>query len=203
MPNFITHYFVRGTEPFRSISELDGASWLRLCKDLADRRAKDPSYNRRFGRQYRSVRLDAEAELRSRFLEIGGRIEREAPVYFCLGASDWWAGFCDHEEIRIELSDIDPQTISFTYPDSLTPMGMLKRFGLVHEAKPYHGKVFRLDQIEAVIREFGFPSGSSPSRYKEYHKEDLEVYIEAQLWSGEPIRMLREKRANRALKNAP
>lgn len=75
-------------------------------------------------------------------------------------------------------------------------MGMLKRFGLSHEARPYHGKVFRLDQIDAVVREFGFPAGSSASGYREYHKEDLEIYIEAQLWSDEPINKLKERRAN-------
>lgn len=197
MPSYITHYFVRGSEPFLSISELDDTSWLKLCNDLAARRATDPTYHRRFGPKYRGVRLEAEAVLRSRFLEVGGRIDREAPIYFCLGSSEWWAGFCDHEEVRIELRDIDPRTISFTYPDSLTSMGMLKRFGLRHDAKPYHGKVFRLDQIDSAVREFGLPAGYSPSGYREYHKEDLEIYIEAQLWSDEPIRRLKEKRANK------
>lgn len=120
MPSYITHYFVRGTEPFRSISELDDASWEKLCHELAERHSTDPTYHRRFGPRYHGVRLEAEAELHSRFLEIGGRVEREVPIYFCLGSSEWWAGFCDHEEIRIDLSDIDPRVISFTYPDSLT-----------------------------------------------------------------------------------
>jgi hypothetical protein len=196
MPTYITHYFVRGFEPFRSISDLDDASWQRLCGVLADRRAKDPTYHRRFGPRYRGVRLEAEEELRSRFKLIGGRVERTAPIYFCLGSSEWWRGFCDHDEIRIELSDVDPETISFTYPDSLTSMGMLARFGIHHEAKPYHGKVFGLEQIGEVVREFGIPTGVSPSGYREYHKEGLEIYIEAQLWSDKPIKSLKKRAAN-------
>lgn len=193
VPSYITHYFVRGSEPFRSISELDDASWEKLRRELAARRETDPTYHRRFGKRYRGIRLEAESELRSRVRAAGVRIEREIPIYFCLGSSEWWAKFCDHEEIRIELDKIDPRTISFTYPDSLTSLGMLQRIGLNHETRPYHGQVFRLDQIDSVIREFGFPSGSSPSGYREYHKEDLETYIEAQLWSDEPIRNLSKR----------
>jgi hypothetical protein len=172
---------------------MDDESWQELCRELADKRATDSTYNRRFGPRYRGVRLEVEQELRSRFQSIGGRIERVAPIYFCLGSSAWWRGFCDHEEIRIDLSEVDPRTISFTYPDSFTSLGMLARFGISHEAKPYHGKVFSLEQIGDVVREFGIPTGVSTSGYREYHKEDLEIYIEAQLWSEEPIKTIKEK----------
>lgn len=198
IPSYISHYFVRGSEPFLTISELDDTSWQELCRNLTERRAADPSYHRRFGPRYREVRLETEKQLRAGFRAKGGRLEREAPIYFCLGSSSWWAGFCDHEEIRIELKDIDPKTISFTYPDSFASLGMLARFGLKHEAKPYHGTVFTLDEITSVVREFGIPTGVSPSGYKEYHKEELETYIEAQLWSDEPLRAIRASKQQKA-----
>src|SRR5690606_25302602 len=72
----------------------------------------------------------------------------------------------------------------------------LARFGIHHEAKPYHGKVFGLEEIGEVVREFGIPTGVSASGYREYHKEGLEIYIEAQLWSDKPIKSLKKKSAN-------
>lgn len=196
-PSYLTHYFVRGMEPFRTISELDESQWEVLCNQLSQLRETDSTYNRRFSQRYRAIRLDAEHELRSRFQAAGGKIERRSPIYFCLGSSTWWEGFCDHEQIRIGLDQIDPTTVSFTYPDSLTSLGFLRQFGLLHDEKPYHGKVFRLDQIDEVIRKYGFPDGRSDSEYREYHKEDLETYIEAQLWSDAPIEAFKQHTENK------
>lgn len=187
IPPYISHYYVRGSKPFQTISELDDDAWQKLCVELEERRLNDPSYNRRFGPRYRSVRLEAEEKLRACFRAKGGLIQRKAPIYFCLGSSNWWWGFCDHREVRINLQNVDPRTISFTYPDSFTSMGMLERFGIRHEPRPYHGQVFTLDEIQEVVNEYGMPGGASLSGYTEYHQEGLEIYIEAQLWSDEPL----------------
>ena len=186
-PTFITHYHLNDLAPFQSISDLNDEEWTRLCKKLANRRETDSSYNRRFGHSYRSVRLEAEAMLREKFQLKGGIITKSNPVYFCLGVSKWWKDFCDHDEIRIPLDDIDLQSISFTYPDSFTSMGILKRFGISHEKKPYHGEVFFLHELEDVVNEFGMPDDITLLDYSEYHKENLEIYIEAQLWTDVPI----------------
>ena len=187
IPRFLTHYHLSDVDPFQSISELDDEQWTTLCKDLAHRREVDASYNRRFGHSYRAVRLEVEEMLKDEFVSKGGIVTRKAPHYFCLGVSNWWKSFCDHSEVRISLDDIDPRTVSFTYPDSFTSMGILGRFGISHEKKPYHGKVYFLDEIQDVIREFGMPEDRPLSNYSEYHKEDLEIYVEAQLWTDVPI----------------
>jgi hypothetical protein len=203
IPSHISHYYVRGSKPFQTISELDDEAWQKLCIELSERQKNDPTYNRRFGPRYHKVRLEAEEKLRGLFQEKGGIIERKNPVYFCLGSSDWWLRFCDHREISIDLKDIDPATISFTYPDSFTSMGMLEHFGLRHESRPYHGKVYTLDEIRDVVSEFGMPEGSSASAYTEYHKENLEIYIEAQLWSDEPLRRFTKKGAIKSELSTP
>lgn len=51
------------------------------------------------------------------------------------------------------------------------------------DRRPYHGQVFTLDEIEAVIAEFGMPGakpGQPLSRY--------DTFIEAQIWDAEPLR---------------
>ena len=166
---------------------MEDDEWVALAQILKEKQESDVTYNRRFGLSYRSVRLDAERELKSRFEAKGGKPERKAPHYFCLGASEWWKGFCQHDEIRVDLDSIDPSMVSFTYPDSFTSMGFLKRFGIQHESKPYHGQVFTMSEIGDVISEFGLPENNFRTDYKSYHKEELELYIEAQLWSDRPI----------------
>ena len=187
IPQFITHYHLYDLAPFKSISDLSDEEWVILCKDLANRREADSSYNRRFGHSYRSVRLEVEAMLREKFELKGGIITKLNPSYFCLGVSNWWKHFCNHDEIRIPLDDIEAKSISFTYPDSFTSMGILKRFGISHEKKPYHGEVFFLHELEDVVNEFGMPDDIPLLDYSEYHKENLEIYIEAQLWTDVPI----------------
>ncbi len=189
-PTFLTHYFLQGSKPFLNISELDDHEWAELAQILKEKHESDETYNRRFGLGYRAVRLDAEKELRKRFEAKGGKPERQAPHYFCLGASAWWKGFCQHDEIRIDLRGIDSSLISFTYPDSFTSMGVLKRFNIPYESKPYHGQVFTLSEIKDVISEFGLPGEGFQTDYKSYHKEELELYVEAQLWSDKPIEKL-------------
>lgn len=187
LPSFLTHYHLQDVRPFKSISDLSYDEWAEVCKELATRRETDSTYNRRFGLKYREVRLEAEQILREKFIAKGGEISRQNPHYFCLGISNWWKNFCNHSEVRLPLDNIDPKTISFTYPDSFTSMGILGRFGIEHEKKPYHGEVYLLDELEDVIREFGMPADPEMANFSEYHKGDLEIYVEAQLWTDEPI----------------
>jgi len=183
----ITHYHLRDRPPFQSISDLNDEEWTSLYKNFTDRRKADKSYNRRFGYSYRALRLEGEEILREKFERKGGVIARASPHYFCLGASKWWKNFCDHDEIRIPLDNIDHRSISFTYPDSFTSMGITRRFGIKYEARPYHGKVFLLHELQDVIDEFGMPEDIPLLDYSEYHKENLETYIEVQVWSDEPV----------------
>ena len=200
IPRFLTHYHLSDVNPFQSISELNDDEWKALCKDLASRRKSDSSYNRRFGYSYRAIRLEVEEMLKDKFESKGGVATRSAPHYFCLGVSNWWKNFCDHTELRVALDEIDPRTISFTYPDSFTSMGILGRFGISHEKKPYHGKVYFLDEIEDVIREFGMPDDKPLEDYTDYHKENLEIYIEAQLWTDPPVfSSVSNNKANKSL----
>ena len=77
---------------------------------------------------------------------------------------------------------------SFTYPDSFTAMGFGTRFGLPHETRPYHGRVFQLHELGEAIATYGFPSDDADEDYDGYQHRPFEKYIEVQLWSDEPIR---------------
>lgn len=185
-PNFLTHYYLPDSKPFLSISELSETEWAILCENFKERLDSDDTYNRRFGLGYQGVRWEVENELREKFITKGGQPTRKYPYYLCLGECDWWKHFCQHDEVIIPIKDIDPKTISFTYPDSFTSLGFLARFGIKHEVKPYHGEVFTLQEMRNIVNKFGMPRNQHKINYKSYHKEELELYVEAQLWSETP-----------------
>lgn len=199
VPDFLTHYHLRNATPFQTISDLTHDEWVDLHEGLATKHREDSSYNRKFGVKYRSVRLEAESILRTKFIEKGGIVTRENPHYLCLGVSNWWKNFCDHSEVRIPLGDIDPKSLSFTYPDSFTSMGVLKRFGIKHKTMPYHGEVFFLHELKDVIAEYGLPLDPDVEDFTEYQNDDLEIYIEAQVWSDTPISAYKTALANKTL----
>ncbi|TIU83466.1 MAG: hypothetical protein E5V86_10880 [Mesorhizobium sp.] len=49
--------------------------------------------------------------------------------------------------------------------------------------KQYHGKVFTLDEIEAVVAEFGMPG----DRWKTDPAMKYDKFIEVQVWDERPI----------------
>jgi hypothetical protein len=60
--------------------------------------------------------------------------------------------------VRIPLSGLPPERVSFTYPDSMAAMELGSNFGLDVFAAPYHNRVFRLDELDDVLDTFGLPS---------------------------------------------
>lgn len=68
---FATHYYLRETGPFRSLSELSAGSEDPVFLDLLTRHERDPGYRRRYGKNYIAVRREVEARLRELFIARG------------------------------------------------------------------------------------------------------------------------------------
>ena len=62
------------------------------------------------------------------------------------------------------------------------------RFGLPHDARPYHQRVFRIEELREVVARHGLPPDEAEARYEDYASRPFEKYIEIQLWSDEPVR---------------
>lgn len=188
MPPEIRHYHRAVRRPFLNLSDL-GEDTVGPVVDalIAERRAR--SSRRAFGRRYIELRRRTEARMRALFLEAGGRPEREAPHYFVLGESSWFAGLAeDMQAVVLSLDQLPDHVASFTYPDSFTAMGLAPEYGLPYEPRPYHGRVHRLADLGAVIERYGMPE--EPTGYDGYEARPFEAYVEVQLWSDEPIRHL-------------
>ena len=191
MADYLTHYYIKGTPPFRSLSTLPDDNALALMQALYDEtlfgaRFRDPL-------QYLHDRQRTEQWVRSEFIVKGGRPQEPYPIYMALGSSPWLVKAVPetphHGEIRIPLAVFQEGDVSFTYPDS-----MLSRwFGADRPAEyyqpDYHGKVFTRSEILAIVAARGLPEEGWEPRLPDH----LAPYIEAQVWNKQPLLAYQEQ----------
>ena len=179
-PTFLTHYYLPDRKPFLNLSSLKEPDLNAVLQEL--RHKTEMGENKRmFSEWYVAERKISEEHLKKEFKKKGGIIEKEYPHYFVFGESLIQKGLAKNtKEVRIELSQLPLDKISFTYPDSMATM-VLKDDGLYK--MPYHGKVFTYSEIIEVVQEFGFPKDEIAKTSK-FH---FPLYIEAQLWSDTPV----------------
>jgi hypothetical protein len=120
-PDFITHYYRKGTPPFRSLSSLSDNEAVEIMKSLYEEtmfgvRFKDPL-------QYLQNRRRSEEWVRKEFKIKGGAPLLDYPISFVLGESKWLTENSPdkslHSGIKVLLSDLGEGDVSFTYPDSM------------------------------------------------------------------------------------
>ena len=96
-----------------------------------------------------------------------------------LGESPWFRDLnANQNELKIPLSELDPETTSLTYPDSF--------IALSRDDKPYYNKVFLLSEMSELVTRFGIPENDHVVPYERYWETDFELYIEVQLWDLPP-----------------
>jgi len=185
MSDYLTHYYTKGTPPFRSLSTLSDDEALRLMTGLYDEtpfgeRFKDPL-------QYLHNRQRTEQWVRAEFIAKGGQPVEPYPIYMVLGFSPWIkravpATF-DTGEIRIPLSVFAEGDVSFTYPDSMISRWFGQDQPIEYYQPAYHGKVFTRSEILAIVAARGLPEAGWEPRLPDH----LAPYIEAQVWNRQPL----------------
>ena len=172
-PNKLFHYYNKEDGPFRSISRLSITDAYLLHNKLKDDKRRFAS--KRDG-QYLSKRRKIEENIRSMLLAKGGKPKITKPHYFVLGECKWlleW--YPEGETICVPIELLDENVISFTYGDSLPTF--------FHEdGKPYRKQIFQLSELPKIIETYGLPQIVNPNGEK-----GPDRYIEAQLWTDDPI----------------
>jgi hypothetical protein len=187
LPDFITHYHLADHRPFLNLCDLDEAG-LDSVLSGPQNTAESGVSERRFGPHYMKLRRATEEVLRTRFIERGGRPTRRSPHYFVLGESPWFRGlYKEVAEVRVRLRDLPTEHVSATYPDSVTSMGLLAEFGIDVSSRTYHGEVYRIEELAALVERYGFPNGSRPDSYEGHQFNEFEHYIEVQVWSDDAL----------------
>lgn len=183
IPGYLTHYYIQGRKPFQTISDLSPQELVDVIDNL-NKVAASGNSRRLFPDWYVDERKKIEAYLRCEFIKKGGKPIRDYPLYLCFGSSELFRNVTlNTMEIRVSISDIPDEVISFTFQDSMISMEFKNEY---HIKKIYHGEVYTKTEIYKLIDKFGFPEDN----FEEYKNEKFINYIEAQLWSDEPIKHL-------------
>ena len=117
---YIVHYYYPGTDPWKNIMLLPEAEAFKTAEELA----KNHPYTTSFGRfadfkNYYPARKKADAYVRKRFIEAGGKPVLFHPYSFTLMECEYlrqW--FSNGEKLVFHLADIPDDQISFTIGDS-------------------------------------------------------------------------------------
>jgi hypothetical protein len=175
----LTHYYHKHDRPFQTLSALSDAAALTLMSSLQKRTG---AVYRRFSNpmEYLSNRRLTENWLRDEFIKKGGQPSVKYPQYFVIDRSAWIEeGYHGQSKaVQIPISEIDPNRVSFTYPDSMVSCWLKSQTQQAFYHPEYHGKVFRLSEIDRAIEQFGIPN-------REWETDAIrkyDLFIEAQVW---------------------
>jgi len=184
IPEALTHNFDPAPGPLRNICALPDAEAERIIDEIraSGRRSIKANYLRR----RRAVEDWLIAKRRRKL----GRTRLERPLYFFLG--DFADGLDPSrpESLIMPLAAFSPDCLTFTYPDSMASLPLARRDEHAAERRPYHGQVFTLSEIKAVVAEVGMPGDcrkTDPARR-------YDRFIEVQVWDDRPVEPLLDRR---------
>ena len=184
---YLHHYFNKEKGPFRSISELSDKeaqeTWHKMASYLV--RKDDGEYNPDDFHEMivnrHSKRCRLESDLRRMFIRKGGDAPKNYPYYLILSKDnmidDALLKFYENGDfVSIPVSDMDMNTVSFTYGDSYA------QYYNSEFDKEQHDLVYTYDEILAVIEKQGWVKKNANGW----------GFIEAQLWSDTQINKYRK-----------
>ncbi|GIK36830.1 MAG: hypothetical protein BroJett011_06630 [Chloroflexota bacterium] len=188
MIDYLIHFYRKDTVPFRSLSALSDVEAMQLMHNLYIEgsifweRFKDPA-------EYLQARRQIEQWLHQEFIAKGGAPKESYPIYMILGRSKWLLTAADAmtvattAEIQVPLSLFGEGEISFTYPDSMVSMWLATQKDSAYYLPDYHGKLFTLSEVRAIIEANGLPGETWGTNLPSF----LANYIEAQVWNHAPL----------------
>jgi hypothetical protein len=179
----LTHYHHRDEPPFQNLSALTRADAIEVMMNLRNRSGK--VYHRFQNPQsYIEKRQRVESWVRQEFINKGGRPANTYPHYFVVGRSLWIEEGYQNQYLSTDypITAFDRSQVSFTYPDSMISYWLKSQSQQVFYHPEYHGQVFTLGEISAIIALFGVPIDEWRNDQMRQH----DLFIEAQIWSDIP-----------------
>ena len=174
---YLYHYFDKRSGPLRSLTALPEEEAASVFRRMREERSA--SFGAGRSDDYLNKRRKCEEIVRNEFIKKGGRPQIMSPHYFTVEHCPWLSSWYEQSDfVRISMEDIDPPLISFTYGDSMPTFSPL-----VTDGKEYRRKVYTYEEILKVIEKYGLPQEWNPDG-----ELGPERYIEAHLWSDEPVR---------------
>jgi hypothetical protein len=184
----LIHIYRKGSQPFRSLSALSNEAAIEFMRGLYVEgsvfweRFKDPA-------DYLQERRMTEAWLYREFVARGGSPQQEFPIYLIFGWSKWLQNGADArtlettDKLEVPLAKLREDQLSFTYPDSMIMGWMAKQNAGRYNLSEFHGKVFRLSEMRAIVEARGLPG----EQWGNDLPAEVPNYIEAQVWNREAL----------------
>jgi hypothetical protein len=188
MVDYLLHVYRKGSPPFRTLSILPEKEALRIMQRLYLEgsifweRFKEP-------KSYLDFRKQVELAVRAAFAQKGGKPRDQHPIYLVLGSPKWMQTVSDPktlettELIRVPLSSVSEDQLSFTYPDSMVSALMAAEKNPEYYEPDYHGQVFTLSEMRKIIAKKGLPGEGWETRMPRHFAH----YIEAQVWNRKAL----------------
>jgi len=180
---YLYHYYEKSCEPFRTITALPLDEAIAAYTAW---RAAQPNSGVTTPEWYLNRRYNMEKRVRDKFIEIGGKPIRTAPVYFTLGANkgmETWYNTPVH--IKIPVDEFDLNAVSFTYGDMFPVFNASLNTG-----EEWWGQVYNYEGILKLIDKYGFPEDPEYNMKNRFFPfpdgKNIGMYlkfIEAQVWN--------------------
>lgn len=173
---YLYHYFDKRSGPFLSVTAVPKEEGNTILDQM--KRERPGSMCARRDADYIAKRRATEAILRQEFTAKGGIVELESPYYMVVEHSPWLSTWYEQGDyIKIPIEEFDVRKISFTYGDSMPTFSPK-----VNDGKEYRKHVYTYEEILKIIDKYGLPQ-----EWNDDGKHGPERYIEAHVWSKEPI----------------
>ena len=159
---YLYHYFDKRSGPFRSVTQVPLEEGNSILDQMKNERPDSMCAKR--DPDYIKKRSNCEAILRKEFASKGGMMDIASSHYMVVEHSPWLSTWYEQCGIvKIPIEEFDVRTLSFTYGDSMP------------------------EEILEVIAKYGLPQDWNDDGAK-----GPERYIEAHVWTDDPIRKYRD-----------
>ena len=174
---YLYHYYDKRSGPFKSLTALPEKEAFTVLERIKQDRPSSLSAQRDI--DYISKRMNCERIVREEAVKKGILMDILSPHYLVVEHSPWLSTwFEDPGVIKIPIEEFDTRKISFTYGDSMPTFSPR-----VKDGKEYRKKVYTYDEILDIIARYGLPQD-----WNDDGSHGPERYIEAQVWTDEPIK---------------
>ena len=174
---YLFHYYDKRSGPFKSLTALPEKEAFTVLERIKQDRPSSLSAQRDI--DYISKRMNCERIVREEAVKKGILMDILSPHYLVVEHSPWLSSwFEDPGVIKIPIEEFDTSKISFTYGDSMPTFSPR-----VKDRKEYRKKVYTYDEILDIIARYGLPQD-----WNDDGSHGPERYIEAQVWTDEPIK---------------
>lgn len=175
---YLYHYYDEAVGPFRNLSDLSPEKAQAVLDTIKQERPQVQCARR--DSEYITRRLYYEEVLRREFAKKGGIILRKTPHYMVVEHSPWLSTWFENSRfLKIPIEEFDLRSVSFTYGDSHPTFSLTSR---ADDWKEYRNQLYTYEEILTLIHKYGLPQD-----WNNDGAHGPERYIEAHIWTDEPI----------------